>query len=86
LSRLNVLIGNASLGTHKFPMTEDNEEMITTNIISLSLLGFFLRPKLRETAMEYDTRTHFTVTAWEGTTIWIWLLAAQLIVKLSSFF
>jgi NAD(P)-dependent dehydrogenase (short-subunit alcohol dehydrogenase family) len=65
LPRLDVLIGNAGLGTHKFRMTEDNEEMITTNVVSLALLAFLLHPKLRETAMKYNTQTHFTVTASE---------------------
>jgi NAD(P)-dependent dehydrogenase (short-subunit alcohol dehydrogenase family) len=65
LPRLDVLIGNAGLGTDKFRMTEDNEEMITTNVVSLALLAFLLHPKLRETAMKYNTQTHFTVTASE---------------------
>lgn len=65
LPRLDVLIGNAGLGTDKFRMTEDNEEMITTNVASLALLAFLLHPKLRETAMKYNTQTHFTVTASE---------------------
>ena len=46
-------------------MTEDNEEMITTNVVSLSLLALLLHPKLRETAQRFDTQTHLTVTASE---------------------
>ena len=44
LLRLDVLIGNAGLGTTEFRMTEDNEEQITTNVVSLSLLAFLLHP------------------------------------------
>jgi hypothetical protein len=45
-------------------VAEDNEENITTNVVSLFLLGFMLHPKLRETALEYKTQTLFTITAW----------------------
>ena len=65
LPRLDVLIGNAGIGTRTFRMTEDNEETITTNVVSLFLLGFLLHPKLRETATEFKTQTYFTVTASE---------------------
>jgi NAD(P)-dependent dehydrogenase (short-subunit alcohol dehydrogenase family) len=65
LPRLDALIANAGMGTLSFRMTEDNEETITTNVVSLSLLGFLLYPKLRESALRYNTETHFTVTASE---------------------
>lgn len=65
LPRVDVLIANAGLGTQKFRMTEDNEETITTNVVSMSLLAFLLHSKLRETAAKYNTQTHFTVTASE---------------------
>lgn len=65
LSRLDALVANAGLWKHKFGMTEDNEETLTTNVVSMSLLAFLLHPKLRETATEYKTQTHFTVTGSE---------------------
>ena len=65
LPRLDVLIANAGLGTQKFRMTEDNEETITTNVVSMSLLAFLLHSKLRETAAKYNTQTNLTVTASE---------------------
>ena len=46
-------------------MSEDNEETVTTNVVSTPLRGFLLHPKLRETAAKYDTQTLFTVTASE---------------------
>ena len=65
LPRLDVLIANAGIVTRTFRMTEDNEETITTNVVSLFLLAFLLHPKLRETAVQHNTQTHFTVTASE---------------------
>lgn len=65
LPRVDVLIANAGIGTLKFRMTEDDEETITTNVVSMSLLGFLLHPKRREIAATYNTQTHFTVTASE---------------------
>lgn len=65
LPRLDVLIANAGIGTFKFRKSEDNEETITTNVVSLSLLAFLLHPKLHETAEQYKTQTHITVTASE---------------------
>lgn len=37
----------------------------TTNVVSTALLGCLLLPKLRETALELETYTHFTYTASE---------------------
>jgi NAD(P)-dependent dehydrogenase (short-subunit alcohol dehydrogenase family) len=65
LSRLDVLIANAGIGTMQFRMTENNEETITTNVVSLALLAFLLHPKLRETAERYNTPSHLTVTGSE---------------------
>ncbi|KAH7134735.1 NAD(P)-binding protein [Dactylonectria estremocensis] len=65
LPRLDALVLNAGLGTRRFRMTEDNEETITTNVVSLSLLALLLHPKLRETAAAFNTQTHLTVTASE---------------------
>ena len=65
LSRVDVLVANAGLGTRTFRTTEDNEEMITTNVVSMCLLNLLLLPKLRETAAKYNTQTHVTVTGSE---------------------
>jgi NAD(P)-dependent dehydrogenase (short-subunit alcohol dehydrogenase family) len=65
LPRLDVLIANAGIGTLEFRMTEDNEETITTNVVSMSLPACLVLPKLRETALKFNTNTHFTVTASE---------------------
>lgn len=65
LPRLDAVLANAGIATRTFSTTEDNEETITTNVVSLSLLGFLLRPKLHETAEKFNTETHLTITASE---------------------
>jgi NAD(P)-dependent dehydrogenase (short-subunit alcohol dehydrogenase family) len=65
LPRLDALLLNAGIGTRTYRTTEDNEETITTNVISLSLLAFMLHPKLSETAKKFDIQTHITVTSSE---------------------
>ena len=65
LPRVDVLIANAGLWARNFRLTEDNEETITTNVVSMSLLVLLLHPRLRDTAKKFDTQTHITVTASE---------------------
>ena len=65
LPRLDVLIANAGRGTKKFNITENNEETITTNVVSLTLQAMLLLPKLHETATKFNTETHLTITASE---------------------
>jgi NAD(P)-dependent dehydrogenase (short-subunit alcohol dehydrogenase family) len=67
LPRLDALLGNAGLSmlSGTFEITEDNEQTITTNVVSNLLLGFLLYPKLHETALKYGTETYFTITASE---------------------
>lgn len=65
LPRLDALLLNAGIGTRKFRMTEDNEETITTNVVSLALLGFMLHSKLSETGKNFNTTAHLSITASE---------------------
>jgi NAD(P)-dependent dehydrogenase (short-subunit alcohol dehydrogenase family) len=65
LPRLDAVLANAGIATRTFGTTEDNEQTITTNVVSLSLLGFLLHPKLHETAGKFNTETHLTITASE---------------------
>ena len=65
LPRVDVFIANAGLGSTKFRMTEDNEETITTNVVSTALVAFLVHPKLSETAKKFNTQTYFTYTASE---------------------
>ena len=63
LPRLDALIANAGINSHAFNLVEDNEAMVTINVVSLFLLGFLLHPRLRETAAKYNTECHFTITS-----------------------
>jgi len=65
LPRLDVLLLNAGINTRHFCVTEDNEETITTNVISLALLACLLHPKLCATASSSGTPAHLTITASE---------------------
>ena len=63
LPRLDVFIANAGINSHEFNLIEDNEAMVTINLVSLFLLGFLLYPMLRETATQHKTQTYFTTTS-----------------------
>ncbi|KAH8649404.1 retinol dehydrogenase [Tricladium varicosporioides] len=66
LPRLDVFCANAGVYNMEFRTTKDGEEeTIVTNVISTALLGCLVLPKLRETALKFDTHTHFTITASE---------------------
>ena len=56
LPKLGVLIANVGIGIRKWRKTEYNEETITTNVVSTSLLAFLIHPKLRETASKYKQK------------------------------
>ncbi|PVH96949.1 putative short-chain dehydrogenase [Periconia macrospinosa] len=60
LPRLDCLLANAGIMATKYNVTENNEETITTNIVSSFLLGFLIHPKLAETAHKFNTETHLT--------------------------
>lgn len=55
LERLDILVENAGIVTEEFKITEDNESTITTNVVSPVLHALLLLPKLRETAVKFDT-------------------------------
>ena len=55
LDRLDILIENAGIVTEKWKITEDNESTITTNVVSPMLHTLLLLPKLRETAVKFNT-------------------------------
>jgi NAD(P)-dependent dehydrogenase (short-subunit alcohol dehydrogenase family) len=60
LPRLDALIANAGVAMENYCLTEGVEETMVINVISTTLLGFLLHPKLRETAQQYKNPTHFT--------------------------
>ncbi|KAJ5613314.1 hypothetical protein N7510_006508 [Penicillium lagena] len=60
LDRIDVLLENASVASLTWNIAEDNEQMITANVVSTILLAFLLLPKMRETAKKYSTRPNLT--------------------------
>lgn len=65
LKRLDAVVENAGVLTEKYSTMEDNETTITTNVISTFLLGLSILPKLRETAMKFNTRPHLSIVSSE---------------------
>ncbi|KAM5359877.1 hypothetical protein ACJZ2D_014132 [Fusarium nematophilum] len=63
LPRIDALIENAGIASRKWSRAEDNESMLTVNVISTFLLAFLLLPKLRETATRYNTRPNLTIVS-----------------------
>ena len=65
LRRLDAVVENAGMAPSKFAMAEDNESMITANVISTFLLGLLILPKLKETAVKFTVQPHLTVVSSE---------------------
>ncbi|TVY64057.1 Short chain dehydrogenase atnD [Fusarium oxysporum f. sp. cubense] len=63
LPRIDALIENAGIASEKWSWAEDNESMVTVNVVSTFLLALLLLPKLRETAARYNTRPNLTVVS-----------------------
>jgi NAD(P)-dependent dehydrogenase (short-subunit alcohol dehydrogenase family) len=65
LSRLDCLLENAGVSKYRFRMAALDELQITTNVVSTFLLALLVLPKLKETAVKYNTRPHLTVVTSE---------------------
>ena len=62
LARLDILVENAGIVTFEFSMMEDNESIITTNVVSPVLHSLLLLPKLRETGAKFNTLPRYVKT------------------------
>jgi NAD(P)-dependent dehydrogenase (short-subunit alcohol dehydrogenase family) len=60
LDRLDVLLENAAVASVVWNWVEDNERMITVNVVSTFLLAFLVLPKLKATAVKFNTRPRLT--------------------------
>ena len=67
LSRLDCLLENAGVSKYRFRMVPGalDELQITTNVVSTFLLAFLLLPKLKETALKFNTLPHLTIVTSE---------------------
>lgn len=63
LERVDVLLANAGIASFKFVRAEDNEKMITVNVVSTFLLTLLMMPKLKETAKKFNTTPVVTITS-----------------------
>ncbi|KAF1967489.1 short chain dehydrogenase [Bimuria novae-zelandiae CBS 107.79] len=67
LPRLDCLLENAGVSKYRFYKTPGalDELQITTNVVSTFLLALLVLPKLKETALKYDTQPHLTIVTSE---------------------
>lgn len=63
LSRIDALVANASIATHKYSVFEDNESTITVNVVSTFLLILLILPALRKSALRWNIMSVVTVVA-----------------------
>ena len=65
LQRLDIVVENAGIAGYQFAMAEDNESMITVNVISTFLLALLILPKLNAMAMNFNKQPHLVVVSSE---------------------
>ena len=61
LPRIDVLLEDAGVAIEKWEWAEGNEKNLTVNCFSTFLLAFLLLPKLRKTAVNFNTRPNITI-------------------------
>ena len=66
LSRIDALLANAGFSSDEFEVLEDNESMMTVNVVSTFLLIFMMLPKLRSSAVRYDIVPRISVVGSGG--------------------
>ncbi|KAF6817838.1 short-chain dehydrogenase reductase family [Colletotrichum sojae] len=62
LDRLDVLVNNAGVMMYNFVRAEEDDILITVNVVSTLLLSLLALPKLRETSLKFDKDTVLTFT------------------------
>lgn len=63
LDRVDIVLANAGLARSSFSVAEDNETMMTVNVVSTLLLLALLLPSLKATAAKYNTRPTLSITS-----------------------
>ncbi|OTA95459.1 hypothetical protein M434DRAFT_69350 [Hypoxylon sp. CO27-5] len=61
LERIDVLLENAGVNCFDWYWAEDNEMTLTINVVSTFLLAFLMLPKLKETAVRFNTQPRLTI-------------------------
>lgn len=62
LPRLDAVVANAGISTNEYRTAEGLESTLTVNVVSTFLLALLMLPKLKDTAIQNGSPTHFTVT------------------------
>lgn len=65
LERIDVALLNAGVARGEWELAEGEESTITVNVTSTFLLALSLLPKLKQTAMKFNTRPNLTITSSE---------------------
>lgn len=65
LPRVDIFLANAGIAPAKYSTAEDNEAMVTVNVVSTFLLAGLVLPKLKATAAKFNTRPTLTITTSE---------------------
>ncbi|KAK2590689.1 Short chain dehydrogenase/reductase dmxR8 [Conoideocrella luteorostrata] len=63
LDRLDMFLANAGIASGEYRVIEDNESMITVNVVSTFLLAALVLPKLKESAARFGIRPALTITS-----------------------
>lgn len=63
LERLDAVVENAGVAIPIWKEAEGMESTITVNVISTFLMALLLLPKLRESAVKFETLPHLTIVA-----------------------
>ncbi|MCJ1481674.1 hypothetical protein MMC06_001833 [Schaereria dolodes] len=63
LKRVDVVVQNAGITTDKFSLEEEDESVITINVVSPFLLTLLLLPKLQETAAKFNVLPRVVVVS-----------------------
>ncbi|KAK8022712.1 short-chain dehydrogenase reductase family [Apiospora rasikravindrae] len=63
LDRVDIFLANAGCAKLKYTTAEDNETQITVNVVATFLLVMLVMPKLKETALRYQTRPVLSITS-----------------------
>lgn len=63
LDRVDIFLANAGIARIHYETAEDNEAMITVNVVSTFLLAALVLPKLKASAATFKTRPTLTITS-----------------------
>jgi retinol dehydrogenase 12 len=63
LERVDAVVENAGLATPHFELCEGMEKTVAVNVVGTFLMALLVLPKLRESAVNYNTIPRLTIVA-----------------------